>query len=76
VSDQPKTDRTGAPNVELRPEDKGQLDDVDIHTPTLVRIERMDRGHSWERVEVADEPAVVFNFHSDSEIRAYAELDE
>jgi len=71
-----KRTRDGEPTVELRPDDKGELDDVVIRTPTMVRIERMDRGHWWARVEVAGEPAVVFNFHSDTEIRAYAELDE
>ena len=70
-----KTDRTGALTVELRPDDKGELDDVVIRTPTLVRIERMDRGHWWMRVDVAGEESVVFNFHSKGTIRGYAERE-
>jgi len=64
------------PAVELRLDADGTLDDVVIRTPTLVRLERMDRGQWWMRVDVAGEASVVFQFWSGAEIRVEAEREE
>ena len=62
-----------APDVELRTDDDGALDDVVVRTPTLVRLERMDDKVWWLRVEVADQHAVVLYLSSAARIDATVE---
>ena len=65
-----------APPPELRNDERGQLDDVVIHNVKLFRMERMDKGSWWMRLDMPDRSAYVLHITtSGREITVTAESE-
>jgi hypothetical protein len=59
-----------------RRDDGGEIDDVAVETPKWFRAERMDTGHWWVAVSLADGSEITMHFTSTTPIAATFEHEE